>query len=97
MTLNVSPNKVGQNTFHITLKDENGQPVPDMEQIILTTQSLDMNMGKGSFKVSAVSPGEYEAEGMYINMTGNWNIQVHGLTKSLDSFDTDYRFIVGGR
>ncbi|PFC89614.1 copper resistance protein [Bacillus anthracis] len=97
MTLNVSPNRVGQNIFHITLKDENGQPVTDMEQIILTTQSLDMNMGKGSFKVSAVSPGEYEAEGMYINMTGNWNIQVHGLTKSLDSFDTDYKFIVGGR
>ncbi|MEK4810773.1 MULTISPECIES: copper resistance CopC/CopD family protein [Bacillus] len=97
LTLHVSPNKVGQNTFHITLKDENGQPVTDMEQIILTTQSLDMNMGKGSFKVSAVSPGEYEAEGMYINMTGNWNIHVHGLTKSLDSFDTDYKFIVGGR
>ncbi|UYX54283.1 copper resistance CopC/CopD family protein [Bacillus thuringiensis] len=97
LTLHVSPNKVGQNTFHITLKDENGRPVTDMEQIVLTTQSLDMNMGKGSFKVSAVSPGEYEAEGMYINMTGNWNIQVHGLTKSLDSFDTDYKFIVGGR
>ncbi|MBE5105114.1 copper resistance protein CopC [Bacillus thuringiensis] len=97
ITLHVSPNKVGQNTFHITLKDENGQPVTDMEQIVLTTQSLDMNMGKGSFKVSAVSAGEYEAEGMYINMTGNWNIHVHGLTKSLDSFDTDYKFIVGGR
>ncbi|MEA1009238.1 copper resistance CopC/CopD family protein [Bacillus cereus] len=97
LTLHVSPNKVGQNTFHITLKDENGQPVTDMEQMILTKQSLDMNMGKGSFKVSAVSPGEYEAEGMYINMTGNWNIHVHGLTKSLDSFDTDYKFIVGGR
>ncbi|MFK4469777.1 copper resistance CopC/CopD family protein [Bacillus sp. RC252] len=97
LTLHVSPNKVGQNTFHITLKDENGQPVTDMEQIVLTTQSLDMNMGKGSFKVSAVSPGEYEAEGMYINMTGNWHIQVHGLTKSLDSFDTEYKFIVGGR
>ncbi|WP_144506007.1 copper resistance CopC/CopD family protein [Bacillus mycoides] len=97
LTLHVSPNKVGQNKFHITLKDENGQPVTDMEQIVLTTQSLDMNMGKGSFKVSAVSPGEYEAEGMYINMTGNWNIHVHGLTKSLDSFDIDYKFIVGGR
>ncbi|MGG0726271.1 copper resistance CopC/CopD family protein [Bacillus paramycoides] len=97
LTLHVSPNKVGQNTFHITLKDANGQPITDMEQIVLTTQSLDMNMGKGSFKVSAVSPGEYEAEGMYINMTGNWNIHVHGLTKSLDGFDTDYKFIVGGR
>ncbi|NWK70296.1 copper resistance protein CopC [Bacillus paramycoides] len=96
-TLHVSPNKVGQNTFHINVKDENGQPVTDMEQIVLTTQSLDMNMGKGSFKVSAVSPGEYEAEGMYINMTGNWNIHVHGLTKSLDSFDLDFKFIVGGR
>jgi copper transport protein len=97
LTLHVSPNKVGQNTFQINLKDENGQPVTDMEQIVLTTQSLDMNMGKGSFKVSAVSPGEYEAEGMYINMTGNWNIHVHGLTKSLDSFDIDFKFIVGGR
>ncbi|PNK37247.1 copper resistance protein [Bacillus thuringiensis] len=97
LTLNVSPNKVGQNKFHIKLKDEKGQPVTDMEQMILTTQSLDMNMGKGSFKVSVVSPGEYEAEGMYINMTGNWNIHVHGLTKSLDSFDTDFKFIVGGR
>ncbi|RFT65579.1 copper resistance protein [Bacillus clarus] len=97
LTLHVSPNKVGQNIFHINVKDEDGQPVTNMEQIVLTTQSLDMNMGKGSFKVSAVSPGEYEAEGMYINMTGNWNIHVHGLTKSLDSFDIDFKFIVGGR
>ncbi|MGQ0453221.1 FixH family protein, partial [Bacillus sp. SS-TM] len=74
LRINVSPNRVGQNIFHITLKDENGQPVTDMEQIILTTQSLDMNMGKGSFKVSAVSPGEYEAEGMYIPVSCHVNI-----------------------
>ncbi len=97
LTLQVSPNKVGMNTFRIDLKDTTGQPVTDMEQIVLTTKSLEMDMGKGTFKVSPVSPGVYQAEGMYINMTGEWNIHVHGLTKALDSFDTDFKFMVGGR
>lgn len=97
LTLQVNPNKVGMNTFRIDLKDTNGQPVTDMEQIVLTTKSLEMDMGKGTFKVSPVSPGVYQAEGMYINMTGEWNIHVHGLTKALDSFDTDFKFMVGGR
>ncbi|MBC6974805.1 copper resistance protein CopC [Bacillus sp. Xin] len=97
LTLQVSPNKVGMNTFRIDLKDTNGQPVTDMEQIVLTTKSLEMDMGKGTFRVSPVSPGLYQAEGMYINMTGEWNIHVHGLTKALNSFDTDFKFIVGGR
>ncbi|MCI0763992.1 copper resistance CopC/CopD family protein [Bacillus sp. TL12] len=97
LTLHVSPNKVGMNTFRIDLKDTNGQPVTYMEQIVLTTKSLEMDMGKGTFKVSPVSPGLYQAEGMYINMTGEWNIHVHGLMKTLDSFDTDFKFMVGGR
>nr|WP_026049231.1 copper resistance protein CopC [Bacillus bingmayongensis] len=97
LTLHVSPNKVGMNTFRIDLKDINGQPVTNMEQIVLTTKSLDMDMGKGTFRVSSVSPGSYQAEGLYINMTGKWNIHVHGLTKDLDNFDTDFQFMVGGR
>ncbi|MDM5188176.1 copper resistance protein CopC [Bacillus sp. DX4.1] len=97
LTLNVSPNRVGMNTFHIDLKDKNGQPVTDIEQIILTTSSLDMEMGKGTFKVPPVSPGTYQTEGMYINMTGKWNIHVHGLMKSLDSFDIDFNLMVGSR
>ncbi|MDZ5608061.1 copper resistance protein CopC [Bacillus pseudomycoides] len=97
LTLHISPNKVGMNTFRIDLKDTNGQPVTNMEQIVLTTKSLDMDMGKGTFRVSSVSPGSYQAKGMYINMTGKWNIHVHGLTKDLDNFDTDFQFMVGGR
>ncbi|PFK42044.1 copper resistance protein [Bacillus cereus] len=97
LILHVSPNKVGMNTFRIDLKDSNGHRVTDMEQIVLTTKSLEMDMGKGTFKVSPVSPGVYQAEGMYINMTGEWNIHVHGLTKALDSFDADFKFMVGGR
>ncbi|MED1596138.1 MULTISPECIES: copper resistance protein CopC [Bacillus] len=97
LTLHVSPNKVGMNSFRIDIKDTNGQLVTNMEQIVLTTKSLDMDMGKGTFRVSSVSSGSYQAEGMYINMTGKWNIHVHGLTKELDSFDTDFQFMVGGR
>ena len=51
LTLHVSPNKVGQNTFHITLKDENGQPVTDMEQIVLYHSIFKDTNSVSSFKV----------------------------------------------
>jgi len=97
LTLNVSPNTVGMNTFTIDLKDKNGQSVTDIEQLTLTTSSLDMEMGKETFRVPVVSPGTFQTEGMYLNMTGRWIIQVHGLTTSLDSFDIDFHLTVGNR
>ncbi|WP_425388069.1 copper resistance CopC/CopD family protein [Ectobacillus panaciterrae] len=97
LTLSISPNVVGMNTFDIDLKDKSGQPVTDIEQITLTVSSLDMEMGKDTFRVPAVSIGKFQTRGMYFNMTGQWNIHVHGLTTSLDSFDIDFRSTVGNR
>ena len=97
LTLSISPNAVGMNTFDVELKDKNGQPVNDIEQLTLTVSSLDMEMGKETFRVPAVSAGRFQTKGMYLNMTGQWTIKVHGLATSLDSFNIDFRSTVGSR
>ncbi|MGE6258032.1 copper resistance CopC/CopD family protein [Heyndrickxia sporothermodurans] len=93
-TLKISPNKEGINAFTFDL-EKNGKPVEDIEQITLTFTHLDMDMGKSSTNMSKKSSGEYEAKGMFFSMSGKWNVQVHILTKSLESIDINYQPNVG--
>lgn len=90
ITLHVNPNAVGVNTFDIDIKDKSDQPVTNIQQLTVTAYSLDMEMGRNTFKVPMVSPGTFQAKGMQLNMEGNWNITIHGLTTSLDDFSIDF-------
>lgn len=90
ITLHINPNAVGANTFDIDIKDKSGQPVTNIQQLTVTTYSLDMEMGRNTFKVPMVSPGTFQAKGMQLNMEGNWNITIHGLTSSLNDFTIDF-------
>jgi copper transport protein len=97
LTLSINPNAAGVNTFDINVRDKNGQPVSNIEQITMTVSSLDMDMGENTFRVPRVSPGKFQTKGMYLNMNGQWNIHVHGLTTLLDDFDIDFRLTVGSQ
>lgn len=90
ITLHISPNAVGANTFDIDIKDKNGQPVTNLAQLTITAYSLDMEMGRNTVRVPMVSPGKFEVQGMQLNMEGRWRITVHGLTSSLDDFTLDF-------
>lgn len=94
--LKVSPNQEGMNSFTLHL-EKDGKPVSKIEQISLTFSHLDMDMGENSTNMTLHSPGEFQTKGMFLSMSGKWDIKVHILTKSLDSFDVHFQPEVGSQ
>ncbi|MFC3883875.1 copper resistance CopC/CopD family protein [Bacillus songklensis] len=97
VSLHISPNVEGANVFMVELKDKRGQMPTNIEQVTLTFSSIDIQTGENTIIIPNVAPGAFQTEGMHLNMAGRWNVRVHVLTKSLDSFDTDFRVAVGSR
>jgi len=68
--LSVSPNWVGVSRFQVVVTDAQGQPVPDVRDVILTFTMEGMNMGRTTVPAAATQPGVFEAEGFYVGMPG---------------------------
>jgi copper transport protein len=97
VTLKVGPNVIGQNTFDVILKDKDGKPLTDIQQVSLTFSTQRMDMGENTVNLPKAADGHYKIQGMYFNMTGAWKVHVHVLTKSLEDLDTDFNCIVGSQ
>ncbi|MGG3466114.1 copper resistance protein CopC [Neobacillus pocheonensis] len=97
ITFAATPNVIGKNTFEVTLKDRNGQPIKKIEQVTLTFKSLEMKMGDDTVQLSRVKEGKYSFKGLNFNMSGRWNVRVHVLTKDLETMDTDFKVLVGSQ
>lgn len=94
ISLGISPNITGNNTFEIDIHNAAGQEFTDVQQIKLTLTSLDMDMGKYEIIIPNNPSTPLRKEDL-ISMAGRWNAQVHVLTTSLESWDTHFTFRVG--
>ncbi|WP_066252314.1 copper resistance CopC/CopD family protein [Neobacillus drentensis] len=97
VSLKATPNIIGVNLFEVTLKDREGKPIKDIEQMHLTFTMLEMDMGKETVNLTKIAEGNYEVKGLHFSMAGRWNVHVHVLTKSLESIDTDFKVLVGSQ
>ncbi|MEH7436698.1 copper resistance CopC/CopD family protein [Neobacillus drentensis] len=97
ITFEATPNVIGENSFVVWVKDEKGKPISNIEQVTLTFTSLEMDMGEDSKIVDKISDGKYGTKGLNFNMTGQWNVQVHVLTKDLETLDTHFKVLVGSK
>ncbi|OIK11856.1 copper resistance protein CopC [Bacillus sp. MUM 13] len=95
VSLHISPNVEGENSFNIAINTKDGKPAVQIEQVILTFTHTKMNMGESSMAVPRISPGKYQTKSMYMNMPGEWKVAVHVLTKSLESFDVQFDTFTG--
>lgn len=100
MTISISPNLVGANTFRVAITGPDGQPRRDIEQITLELTSKEMDMGVVEIgfpgRQFGSDPPEAIADGI-ITMGGRWNVHVHILLKSLDTLDYDTVLQVGSK
>ncbi|MEC0091610.1 copper resistance CopC/CopD family protein [Paenibacillus macquariensis] len=94
ISLQVSPNTIGNNQFEIQVQDASHKEVSNIQQIKLTLTSLDMDMNKYEILIPYQPGSTFIAEDL-ISMAGRWNIQVHILTDSLDTLDTEFNIRVG--
>ena len=95
VSLKVTPLEMGSNDFIVTVKDAKGQPV-DVEQIEVTMTHMDMAMAPAQFTMNSADAqnGVYQKKSM-ISMNGRWQIDMHILTKKLDSMDVQFTIKVG--
>lgn len=97
VSLNIGPNISGPNHFIVAVKDSKGKPITDIEQVSLTFTSKEMNMGDTTIIIQKPKNGQFQTQGMFLNMAGRWKVHVHVLTKSLDQIDTDFQVLVGSQ
>jgi copper transport protein len=97
ISLQVTPNVMGENESKITLKNKKNEPIQNIEQVTLTFTHTEMDMGKETVTLIKTGPGTYKLKGMNYSMSGKWRVHVHALTKGLESLDTDFRILVGSR
>ena len=94
VTLSVTPNKTGDNYIQVELKNDQGIPYTDIEQLTLAMEPLDGDVGEIKLQLEEGNKGLFKAKSI-IAMSGKWKIQVHGLTKELNSIDADFIILVG--
>ncbi|WMT41469.1 CopD family protein [Paenibacillus sp. D2_2] len=87
ITLNVSPNHLGENHFSLNVQDSDGAKLNNIEQVTLSLTSREMDMGVIQIEMPGSSP--LEADEM-ITMGGEWNVHIHILLSTLDSIDQDF-------
>jgi len=95
ITFKATPNVIGENTFEVTLVDQNGKSLKNIQQVEVTFTSLEMGMGDDTVNLKKLRNGKYVYDGMNFNMAGNWKVHVHALTVDLDSLDKDFYCFVG--
>jgi putative copper export protein len=77
VTMRVSPDIFGTNTFTVTLKDAAGRPVAGAH-VLIETDSLDMDMGIQTIhlrELGAAAPGSYSGQSE-LTMAGHWKATV---------------------
>jgi nitrogen fixation protein FixH len=74
VTLNISPNHFGPNTFTVSVLDSKGQPDSNVGVSLYTTM-LDMDMGTDTINLQPDNKGHFSAIGD-LSMSGNWQIRI---------------------
>ena len=74
--LTLTPALVGQNTFDIVVTDENGDPVPDIDEASLRFTFLGQSIGSAFADAAKIEDGYFQAEGSYISLIGTWQVEV---------------------
>ncbi|WP_155612976.1 copper resistance CopC/CopD family protein [Paenibacillus woosongensis] len=97
ISVQVSPNTVGENRIEVTALDREQKPLNGIEQITLTLTSLDMDMGTIELAIPGRSDSIPLNGNAIVTRGGSWRLQVHILLSSLDSVDSSFTFQVGNK
>ena len=72
---NVTPDRLGTNTFTVVVKNANGGNPTSPLHVQLSTTMLDMQMGTSTFDLQLNEKGQYSAQDTF-GMNGNWQVDI---------------------
>ena len=90
--INISPARVGQNTFMLMVITPNGQPVFSAKEVLLRFTSSRANVAPSELQLIGDGSGMYMATGTYLSFPDNW--QVQAVVRRDDKFDAYANFDV---
>ncbi len=76
LTFDISPNKVGQNTFNLSASYTNGTAVENIRNVYLEFNNPTKNLGPISDTMDKIDSGKYSSVGNYLSQNGTWEIKV---------------------
>ena len=88
--INISPARVGQNTFMLMLISSDGQPIYTAKEVLLRFTSSQANIPPSELQLIGDGTGMYMAKGTYLSLPGNW--QVQAVVRREDRFDAYANF-----
>ncbi|EWH22916.1 copper transporter [Bacillus haynesii] len=90
LSLRISPNMPGSNTFEVTVRNRKGDVVKDIQKIELTVEKTGLfaDDKESTFSLSKNKDGVFQTKNLNLNEDGIWKIRVHGLTASFEEIRT---------
>jgi len=86
MKLDISPGRVGQNTFTLSvMMTDMGHPLPSAKEVLLRFTPDQPNIAPSELELIGQGDGTFIANGTYLSIPGNW--QVQAVVRRPDAFD----------
>ena len=75
LALNITPGRVGINTFSVEVT-ANGHPVPDAKEVALRFTPTSANLPPSEAQLIGQGNGQYTTKGSYLSLPDTWQVQV---------------------
>ena len=76
LNFDISPFRVGENTFNIQVSYENGTAVENISDVFLEFNNPAKNLGPIVEVMDEIESGNYTSTGSFLSQEGNWEIKV---------------------
>ncbi|MGE6632037.1 copper resistance protein CopC [Bacillus sp. NPDC077027] len=92
VSMSITPNTPGKNTFEIAFTKKDGQTISDIQSVTATIHKVQLfgEPKPSEFQLTKMKNGHFSAENLYLNEKGTWKIEVHALTASFDNINTTF-------
>jgi methionine-rich copper-binding protein CopC len=92
LTFDITPNKVGQNTFNLSAAYTNGTVVENIRNVYLEFNNPVKNLGPIVDAMEKFDTGKYYLLGNYLSQDGNWEIEI--TVQRIGEYDINQQFDV---
>ncbi|MDF0681298.1 MAG: copper resistance protein CopC [Candidatus Nitrosocosmicus sp.] len=90
LTFDISPNKVGQNTFNLFTTHTNGTAVENIRNVFLEFNNPTKSLGPIADTMDKIDSGKYSSVGNYLSQNGTWEIKV--TVQRIGDYDINQQF-----
>lgn len=88
----ITPNRVGQNTFNLSASYTNGTAVENIRDVFLEFNNPAKNLGPIVDTMDKTDSGKYSLVGSYLSQNGNWEVKM--TIQRIGEYDINQQFDV---